>query len=1489
MAKFRFTNSKKRKAAIAALCAVAVTCTSLAAACRTEEESSTDEETTRAEDTSTLTNGSFEFFNVPDDGVYLIKNVQDWSRSGDSSGTMSGIISTAEKDWNLISDRSLADTLNTNNDLLTSDDKYVDYNGMKAGDIPYREPYAAKLESSAVKDDKIINKNDLTYAEFLGITETGNGYTYGDKTVYFDEETGDFYFDYDEETEEYSNPVRYEVIKNPETHYGKYSEKDGKHYLGDHEIYVDEDGNYYKDEDHEYSEGNVLMIHNYPTDTKYNGIQQYYSSTTVTLEARTAAKISVWVKTSDLKFDKGYSLLDEQDRGAFIEVVQTVGGTTIDTFTIKAINTEKILNDNSDLDTNNGWLQYNIFVNACDFASCTVQVRLGLGKPNGETCTGYAFFDDVTLDKKLELDEDLGYTSKVKQDIQDHGTLCNLSSTDDDKIFYADKTVKGNSDERHSTHFDYLIDLASESGKEGDDGYKALDLKDIVNAGLTTEKEDKTYYASASKYEGKAHGVTVNRETEYKQYDKTVARPTDKDFLGLFTKDDSFDSYVLDDYASHLNETLFGDKSFELLPTYDELHSKMLVMFSAWGAAYTSTITSDEFSLAAGEQMIVSFWVKTADMDGKTPATLYIYDTEDPDKENANVQQLNINTTGVTTDFEDEKDIYNGWVQCFFFVQNNTKDEGNKTFQIDFCFGNTSIISASSYDSGWVALANMQTLKVTEKVYNITATANYTKKFQFNTDDDEKDHNKFADALGTYDISEEIALPDGYNGANGASSSVSNADYNQNFDVWNTNHQAGLINSDNPFKNEEAFDWYDVLDSFVKSAEKWDNVFGKDCYQPLIIVNNLREYADKARADEDTYKNYYLLVEDGQEEEYQNVIEFAGQKYRAVQENEPFDPEATYYNLQQVVNYGFVGANKTISSGKTEVITVKVMVTGNATAYIYLVDTSTREVMGYSIPGYTFWYDDEGNVLDQEFDEELKNDTKKREKHTVYEKQDNGLYKKDGKYFANLHNLKKIYYKKTDAHYWYDNGNGGRTEFKGKKLEEGVTYYADETSDLPSPHRLCNSNDQPIYEFKGENDEGVYEYYYIVSGKVSKTVVTAFDTQYARYNYDQNSEDGESLADTKYFVEVPNTGVDESGKPRWVTVNFVVRAGNNSKSYRLELWSGKRDEKGASEDLSDKQYKEGAVAFDYSAYPVSNFDTVLRNDDHSYEKTIIRAYQDLLKGNAEAAEEFKVDATIKDYEELAEKYLVGTSSEDAYKKLKESYIAHYYAYSLYDCEEFIPYNAEVAEDGETDYKYTAPESESLAFFRNTTVQKSADGKEVITSYNIFIDYSAVEQTLDKENAPSGGSSDDDGDSNARSGEFWLQFASILLVVVLLFVLLALVARIIIKKIIRKKKLKSQSKNVYRKRKRYLRKLHIEEEETEEIDNPALQNAEEAETPAEEDDAEVTEAPAEETPAEAPVETTEAPVEETPAEEAPAEEAPAETTETPSENSEDKPE
>ena len=89
-------------------------------------------------------------------------------------------------------------------------------------------------------------------------------------------------------------------------------------------------------------------------------------------------------------------------------------------------------------------------------------------------------------------------------------------------------------------------------------------------------------------------------------------------------------------------------------------------------------------------------------------------------------------------------------------------------------------------------------------------------------------------------------------------------------------------------------------------------------------------------------------------------------------------------------------------------MSVKVKVSGNATAYIYLVDDTTHKVLGYATPAYTYYYDDEGNVLNDNFDGMTEEEHKSA---IVYTLRKDGLFngKEDGKVYANLGNYKKLY------------------------------------------------------------------------------------------------------------------------------------------------------------------------------------------------------------------------------------------------------------------------------------------------------------------------------------------------------------------------------------------------------------------------------------------------------------------------------------------------
>lgn len=1464
--------SKFRKTLISSLCAVTLACTGFAAACMSDNpDDKTDDGKPfeKRDDIQTLKNGNFEYYDYPSEKTltegkasYLIKTPDNWSRSGDSSGTMSGIIGTSHSEWAALTADDLSAKLKENADLSTDNEKYVNYNGMRTRDLLYRDTYAALLDSSNLKNSYIKNQ---TFADYFGIKREGNetdGYSFymgeGDSKVPVtisdtatednkksDTEWKDFEFFF-----ESGKSVREELIANPGTHY------DIQHNKETGENTIVKDGQtitlktdkatgslYYTegtgDEAEDIYVSNILMLHNYDNDisstgttnsSKFNGIHQYYTSQTVTLEANTAAEISLWVKTSDLKFDKGYSQLNDHNRGAYIEVIQTVGGKSIDSTRIECINTEKIIAESSTKIDSNGWLKYTVYVNACDFASSTVQIRLGLGNDdNYKKLTGYAFFDDVQINKYLSLDdEDCSYGDN--SDKISEKTTCTLTSKDDDRIFVADKHLNDSTVNADRTYenFHYLIDLASSETSEH--SYENITLTNgNVNAALTEHKASGKYYVSAESFEGRTN-LTVSPKTDGATLPKNAeARLTKNDLIGIYAHDKTFSSadfvsngYDFKDYSKLLNDNLTGEDA--RLPGYD---GNLLLTLSSRGAAYTSTVTSNSFSLKGGEYMIVSFWVKTSDMKSNTAATVKLT-TDDPDKSGS----FSIDTTGMTTDIGDNEDVYNGWVQCFVFIENDGDEAEEQKFNLEFKFGNTTITSSTTYTGGWIALADMRTLKIDEDVYKLAPSGSNVMTYSFTKESENDDGNAFDTESGTSDIKNGFSNLANYNGYNGGSSSVSGNTYLPSFDAKNTNAQAGLLNRkyfDEVYSDELRRLVSGAFTSAASASAKWEDVFGKDCYQPIIIINNLRTYAEKADATEDTYSLYYVVAEDGYTGDDLLIVD--GKRYKKAT---AWDENQTYYSF--AVNYGFAGNYSTIAANTCTTVTVKVKVAGNAEAWVYLVDNN-RDVLKYTASEYTFYYDADGNVLDQEYDSEWTKGGSTHREHIMYTRRDeDGLYNgKDNKVYYNLHNLIKKYDNylfDTDNSYQFFDKDGNRVNVDDLK-DNGD--YVDQNGNK-APHFLANSSGRRIFEWKNGS------YYFInAEGETTDIQVENFSDDYKR-NY--------QAIDKEYAIRVGNTGGE------WVTVNFVIQTGSLEKNYRLELWSGERGSTGITVDGNHGTYASGAVAFDYCSYSVSstNFSTLLGE----YENDIINEYKELLIKHNKFGEISSNTENISYYEELLDKLVKdGTSgiTEAEVKAISDKYTAIYHAYSFYDSAAYAPLTATEAEN----YTYDATSddyAESIAFMSFNTED----------SVNVFADYSVVDKSITPTSTDDGNTDTDEGETkkDEDGANIWLYAASILLLVALLITLISIVARKIYKKMrpaIGNKKLK---KNNYRQRERYIRKLHLVREET--VDEPAAEPEEESkteETP-EQQPEEVKEQPAAEpdnTPSEEAAEPEEKPAEE----------------------------
>lgn len=1337
----------KFKAILISTAVLATSCLiGMSAACSSSNSSSKDDdkETTTKVDEQVIKNGNFEFYK-DNDGLYFISNADNWSSgtSGNSSASMSGIINTRKDRWEYATDPELPAKLKKNSDLDSKDKNKVDYNGALADDAFFKNPHVAtESDHEVTADDYISNPFTHEYSyDADGNVKNANGETV---TVY---------------------------------------EKDGEYFL---------------DADHTKPfDTSVLMIHNYRSQSDFKGTESYFSSsTTVALEAGTACEISLWVKTSDLYYDgtENKRTPVSCDHGAYIKVESSVGSNSVEEpFIIKNINTEQL---NADKDTveNNGWIQYTIFVEASNFADTSVTLTLGLGNDSVYTVEGYAFFDDITFTKYLsnsEMSSKPEFDNNVRQ--EDNGdkkaNTCFPLSSDANFEFRVDEETGKTDDNGEVTtwtdsHFSddkyFLINFASTTKNT------AIDLTEGgISAGLTVEETangadyvatNKTDFARSGSVSLLDNGATTaivpNKLGEGIKVSDDMVKTLSigEDFT--FTEP-TFDS------SNKLNKTLTDAlKTAALLPDADNDTSALFIL-SAYGAAYEAQISNTRFTLNGNkdEYVLLSFWLKTSDMGGKTAATITAFTEDDKD----NTSSFNVDTTTVSTvTIEDKEDVYNGWVRCFVRVS-NTSDKP-QTFKIKVNFGPTTIkgTEETSYKSGWMALANLAVIdNIDETVYNYSSSASRAATLSFEEKKADSTHNFDEEKSSSRnDIKETLAMPSSYTGVNGASANVKPADTLGVYDKPNDNAYAGLLNKNYIDNYKELLadgnSWFSALSavlSFNSSTDAgviWNKIAGgNSIVQPLIIVNAVRQFNDEMK----------------------------------------------------IYNYGYYGSTTTVSADSYSSVSVKVKASAGSIASVYLVeDNAEHNVLNYATPAYTFWYDDNGNVLKGKPEDDWT--TAQKKANIAYTLRSDGLYEKDGELYANFYNLATY----IDVNY-YEAEEMGRTGFydavnaenlsveKAVKAKNGTTFlnaikengylYSNSDKTAYASHFLVASGEQnnKIYMYKGGLGADA-TYYYMEKGVANKSkVVHAFDTSFATLRYDMSD------AKTPYCFTIDTT-TPEGAKyaDKWVTVTFNIHSGSEAKAYRLELWSGKRDET-SSYSSTDTSY----VMFDYSS--ISLDESTYNDWLNEYKNEIINDYREKI---SEPLDEN--DDNIAKLEELA--------GPDNRSEVYDNYSATYFTFSLYDSAAFIPFNKGTAEANQTGYSYNYSDNEeSLAMF---TVEDSKN-----YALTAFVDYSVIDKDVDIIGAPTVDDDDNNNNTNTSSNgdtNAWLLAASIALVVAIFVAMIALFIKQYFSKHRRKDTATKNSYN-FKKNKRYVKKYvkangEAPEVSDGEVDKSLLTDAEE---------------------------------------------------------------
>ncbi|MBQ9713938.1 MAG: hypothetical protein IJV83_01300 [Clostridia bacterium] len=1042
-----YTNNRKKK--FLALCLSALMASSVAAmaACSEETIISSDSSSSEETETSTITdkglikNAGFETFDT-NDGLNVIgMSVSGWSKSLYSDGTNNSPTNQA--------DSGIIDT--------SAWDKFVgsyyvsDLNA-PAGELATAFETANKTIEELSEADAIANWENFTVRDKLKYYEVW-------KEANKDGKISEDFAEY--ENFNSGNLALIDVpdaarIKNPGTHHSE-SEKGS-----------------------DFSDYNVLMIHNKNPKSDDEAVvgaaQKYTSSSTVTIQAGAAAEISVWVKTAGLV--SSTSAGEEQeavDKGAYINLSQTVGGTSLPAYEVKNINTEYTVTDN------NGWAQYKFFINGSSYASTTVTLTLGLGQGTTanqtELVNGFAFFDDIQCNVfsqedfyKNKNDGEGVINENGKVDLTVNEVLTSsvdkvpgFAATKKEKTVDVLKTADDENSVAGAGKSTFVIDYYGEFE----------DADDVINKLVSTDKTDclTKNDKGQSSMNGKNPAPTLEGGKDG-SYDLIKVF---KDVNDLKSFGQATETASTEDYVKKISDNYFKEVEFP------GENNPVLFMMSTKGVAYT--VKSDyDFKFQDSDNksvdyLAVSFFVRTSKMNGFTGAGVSLVDSESKTSFTA------IDTSNITpVNIGESEDIYDGWQRCLFFVKN---DSGNKdaTFYLEFTFGPTTIDEASTPDSfkpGFAAFTNFQVLPLSEQEYESASADTYTKLVTVKADD-----SIVAAGNSGFDSAREISsthakIEDGLAATLNYEGVYSNNDYitgkyagNANF---NTYANAGLLNrkyftgegdNESYYKDIDAA-WMDGIKEIAKkngvtdlddADAVWKAAFG-NATQPLFIWN---DGADK------------------------------------------------------VNSYGYMGSSVTIAADEYKAISVNVRVGSlnnqTATARIYLIDTSdslnTKPLTISS--NRVYWYDKKGNVCTE-------TPVNNASAEIAFLLQDNGLYIANeewsgyeatmaNKYFANLEAYEEVTV--DGAKYKVLAANGGTHSYRSDFVkvnsekrtiafyEKDGAYFADSTFET-QVYDFATTSIQSRYEAQQQdlyaevssadclNDEWVTVTFYVRAGSTEK-------------------------------------------------------------------------------------------------------------------------------------------------------------------------------------------------------------------------------------------------------------------------------------------------------------------------------------------------------------------------------------------------------------------
>ncbi len=970
-------------------------------------------------------------------------------------------------------------------------------------------------------------------------------------------------------------------------------------------------------------------------------------------------------------------------------------------------------------EANNGWVKYTVYIQACDYADTTVSVTLGLGQNSKYTVEGYAFFDDASLTIYKNIAKLEEAAGKTVSGT-DGIPSCTLMNDGEDKVFRTDKEI-------------FSTVIGQEEVKKTNEHY-SKNFEYFLDLSTSADKVAVDFNAANVKA-----GFTVDDDNYVSS--KGNGNPNVSG-LGVLANGagNAYISYKLPANGVNAEDDILAkfsigsDWTSNISPKYDtkitEALKKAYTLPGSPENADVMFILSSEG--ATYEAQIYNEDIFTVEAEGYKVVSFWLKTSDMAGKIAATVTVSDVadednsasfaldTTTIDEVKIDEEENVYDGWVQCFIRVNNPVEATNGDNGARKFKITvNFGITNIKGSERG--AFNNGWLALANMKALEVDEDV-----YGFASATSNSAELTFGETVKATDHNFDEVY-----GNQDITESLARPDsyvgINGNSSFVNKNESEYDEQNNHPYAgliNKEHFDNYKSTDWYsritsISDKDNWNSLASPSSVQPLIIVNS----------------------------------------------------ERTLNGTSAIYNYGYQSkSNATFSSDAYIAVTTRVKVSGNAVASVYIINPDEKEVLGFKAPKIAFWYDDDGNVLYGEPKKDATDDELRA--NIAYTLRDDGLYEREGKLYANFNSL-TVKYTNPTAKY-YEIGNPKALTYEA--LKDGVMYYADEAHTVYAAHNLVNSDGTPLYRYvSGLDKDRVYNYI-IDDAPDTSLEVKNIDETVAVPRYVQSDEKLE------YAVTI-DTNKNPELKDKWVTVTFYVHTGNSAKSYKLELWSGKRDE-ATTEGIEEGSY----VMFDY-AYSTLDEDgfTDLRS---AYEKDIIDYYRNALSG----VEFDSNDENIAYYE----------NRDDAENIAKlYDYTAKYYTFTFYDSEAFRPFNTALAQNGETGYDYIYSQyAESLAFLKVADLDKSSP------AISLFVDYATTDQKVDTSSQSTKDDDDhDDDDTTASSGDqasFWLLISSILIVVAIIVAILGILIRDFLKKRQRRKTAGRNSYN-YNKNRRYVKK------------------------------------------------------------------------------------